>query len=248
MPSGVPWPNDAWITRSQFEVIVPEQVVRRSLSAPPVSPRPPRWRIVTTVAPWLTADLRRFLNSLGGAQQIVALPAGGRLDDTGNLISSMETVQKLVATKDGARVVIDDGDLDGGQLVRVAGSAVVSASQSEMVNVPTGNWTVTNFRLGGRYLEVTVTSRPGVDPPREGSLLLLGDGSSMRLYEMGEYTSPGATTWYLNPRRLPVQGANVMRASDTVDVRRVPNPFGSDAGVAENEVHQGATVEWVEAW
>ncbi|MCY4092685.1 MAG: hypothetical protein OXF62_17845 [Caldilineaceae bacterium] len=90
--------------------------------------------------------------------------------------------------------------------------------------------------------------RSGVDPPREGTLLLLGDGSSMRLYEMGEYAASGGTKWYLNPRRLPVPGSNVIRASDAVDVRRVPNPAGSDAGVSENEVHQGATVEWVEAW
>ena len=196
--AGVAWPSVAWITRTQYQATQPEQIVRRSPLLPPVSPRQPRWKIVTSIAPWKVPDLRVFLNSLGGAQQVVALP-----------------------------VLIDLG--------------------AQGARAAAGDWTVTGVALGGRYLDATVSGRGSVDPAPAGAMMLLGDGTDMRLYEMAGRTG---NTWHLNLRRLPASGTNVIRRADTVDVRMAPGATG-EWGIRDPALgsqHVGVTVEWIEAW
>ncbi len=73
--AGVAWPADIWLERIDCQVVVPGQQVRSK--GPPHDPNPPVWRIETEVRPWSTRELGLFLDSLGGAAQLVELPLAG---------------------------------------------------------------------------------------------------------------------------------------------------------------------------
>ena len=70
----IPWPDEIWIRVESFQAVPVGQIVRRSFGAPPHNTQPPVWRIATTLAADSKRDVSRFLNSLGGASQVVELP------------------------------------------------------------------------------------------------------------------------------------------------------------------------------
>lgn len=74
---GIPWPEDLWLDRIEFQSVTPGQIVREEFGAPPHNTRDPVWRIVTTIRPFNKRTATRFLNSLGGANQLVELPVSG---------------------------------------------------------------------------------------------------------------------------------------------------------------------------
>lgn len=73
----VPWPESVWIERLGLQVTQPGQIVRRSPGRGPHNPNPPRWRITTAIRNQDTREMNLFLNSLGGASQVVELPLSG---------------------------------------------------------------------------------------------------------------------------------------------------------------------------
>ena len=70
----IPWPDEIWIRVQEAQLVPVGQVIRRRLGAPPHNTQDPVWRFSTTLAADSKRDVSRFLNSLGGASQVVELP------------------------------------------------------------------------------------------------------------------------------------------------------------------------------
>ena len=69
------WPDGLRWNSIEVQPVVPGQINRRS--GPPHNPRPPEWRIVTTLLRRADDEMSRFLSSLGGADTVVELPLYG---------------------------------------------------------------------------------------------------------------------------------------------------------------------------
>ena len=125
---------------------------------------------------------------------------------------------------------------------------------AEIVELPTGapvpadgDWSVTAFSLGTRYLRVSANARTGIAAPKRSDMVRIGTSTDNRLYEVAEVGSGTPFTLDLNPRVLPVSGANIMRAGKTVSVR-MANPGGTVWGRYSFRLQRefGTTIEWVE--
>ena len=73
----IPWPEQIWIVRIRAQIVIPGQLVRRGLDSMPHNPNPPEWRFTTTFDLDGDSTLHAFLDSLNGADQVVALPLSG---------------------------------------------------------------------------------------------------------------------------------------------------------------------------
>lgn len=222
---GIPWPDDIYISRMRFQVRLPEQVVRRNPRLPPVSPRPPLWEITTILEPDDNRLAGRFLNSLGGAQQIVALPVlvdDALFEEDGRMVGS---VWSATNDRENAGMTIPDG----------------SDAQHRLG--------VVNVALGGRYTEVRVSRNAAIDPevPPVGSMVRVGSADETRLYEVDAIDD---TLLYLNPRVSPPTGTDRLFRADTVSVR-MTNQLNAEWDVRDVQLpgeYPGTVVEWIEVF
>ena len=180
--AGIPWPDDILISRMQFKVVLPQQVVRRNPSFPPVSPRPPRWKIVTVLEPSEDRLMSRFLNSLGGANQIVELPV--EVDDA--KVEDGEWVAGNIAL--GGRYL--DAEI-------VGRPNVDDPPDGAMIRL--GNTDATDlYEVDGRTGQI-LHLNPRVLPPTGANRLFRADTVTVRLLD-GE-----SVDWGIRDVRLPGQ-------------------------------------------
>ena len=197
--ANVPWPDSVWIRTIGLQARDPGQVVRRSPGAGPHNPNPPRFAIRTTIRNQDTREMNLFLNSLGGASQIVDLPFSGP-----NVL-----------------MPIDDNYADDGE------------------------WDVSSAQLDGRFLNVTVVARAGVDLPPAGAPVMIGSATETRLAEVHGATD---ATLHLNPRRDAPAGTTRLFRASVVPVRldTTNNPSWGDRDIDVAGGYPGTALQWVE--